>query len=256
MLTLKGLPVLPLIKCLTENDGLGLLDIESNLSVSKAMNSTQIYKLSRAIERRNVIKAIAYLTLRLSDSFNVKQKFTDEQASMLALDLAEVLHYETLEDVVMMYKYARQGKIGSNEYKLDGQTVMQKWVPEYLELKAIEKENEHLKNKGEKNGMTFFEWKKEDLDKFKVDNIETIPVKLGQRMKEKINVPIKPQIIVKDRKQYLEEMYYQVRKMTDGQLKDYLVKCDVNKTNETDKLPFDQDIFELVENEIDRRKTT
>lgn len=255
MLTLKGQPVLPLIKCLMENDSIGLLEIESNLSVSKAMNSTQIYKLSSAIEKRNVIKAIAYLTLRLSDSFNVKQKFTDEQASMLALDLSEVFHYETLEDVVMMYKYARQGKIGSNEYKLDGQTVMQKWVPEYLELKAIERENQHLKNKGEKNGMTKFEWRKEDLDKFEVDAELVLPTKLGERMKQRINVAEKPQIIVKDRKQYLEEMYYPVRKMTNEQLKDYIVKCDVNKTNETDKLPFDQDIFELVENELDKRKT-
>lgn len=245
-----------LIKCLADNNSSDLLMFESELTIRKAMESISLGKLSKTIEKRNVVKAIAYLVLRLSDHFNVKQKFTDEQASMLALDLSETFSYETLEDVVLMFKYARQGKIGGSEYKLDGQTVMQTWVPQYLELKAEERESMHNRSKGELNGMTNFKWKKEDLDKFEVDAEIVLPTKLGERMKEKLNVIENPQIIVKDRKQYLNEMYFQVRKMTDGQLMDYLVKADVNKSNDTGLLPFDEDVFELVEQELDRRNKT
>lgn len=212
-----------------------------------------IGKLTRAIDKINVVKSITYLILRLSNSFNMKQKFSEEQASILALDLTEIFSYETLEDVVLMFKYARQGKFSKTFERLDSEVVTRIWVPEYLELKAAERENQHNKSKGELNGMTNFQWKKDDLEKFEVDNVKTLPVKLGDRMKEKMYVETQPQIILKDRKQFLTEMYYQVRNMSDKQLQDYLIKSDVNKMDDKTKIPFDADVFELVEKEIDRR---
>lgn len=213
-----------------------------------------IGKLTRAIDRINVVKSITYLILRLSNSFNMKQKFTEEQASVLALDLSEIFVYETLEDVVLMFKYARQGKFSKTFERLDSEVVTRIWVPEYLELKAIERENIHNQNKGKMNSIADFKWSKEDVEKFEVDEKLVLPTKLSERMKEKLNVEeVKPVIVLKDRQEYLTEMYYQVRKMTDKQLQDYLVKCDVKKTNKKDTINYDEDVFKLVESEIDRR---
>lgn len=242
-----------LIKCLADNNSSDLLMFESELTVGKAMNSMSLSKLSKNIEKINVVKAITYLVLRLSNSLNMKQKFNDEQASILALDLTEIFSYETLEDVVLMFKYARQGKFSKTYERLDSEVITRIWVPEYLELKSIERERLHNQKKGELNGLSNFEWKKEDLEKFKVDNKETLPVKLGQRMKEKLNVSEPNQVILKDRKEFLNEMFFQVRNMSYEQLKDYLVKVDFNKENSENTIKYDEDIVDLVEKEIDRR---
>lgn len=226
---------------------------ESDLSISSAMNSTSIRKLNNVIGKSNIIKAISFLILRLSDNFNVKQKFTDNQALMLALDLSEIFDYETLEDVVLMLKLARQGKIGSTEYKLDGQTILHKWVPEYLELKSIERENQHRKSKGELNGMSSFKWEKEDVEKLNVDEKLVNPTKLGQRLRKKFEVEHEPVVVLKPRSEFLNEMFLNIKRMSDLQLQNYLIKADVNKENTKYSIPFDPEVFEMVEKEIDLR---
>jgi len=245
-----------LIKCLADNDSTELLMFESELNVKKAMNSTSLSKLSKTIDKKNVVKAITYLILRLSNTLNISKKFNEEQASILALDLTEIFSYETLEDVVLMFKYARQGKFSKTFERLDSEVVTRIWVPEYLELKSIERENQHNKSKGEKNGMSNFNWSQEDLNKFEVKEEVVLPTKISERMKEKLYVENPPEILLKDRKQYLTEMYYQVRNMSLEQLKSYLIKADVSNTNKTSKLKFDQDVYTLVENEMDRRNKT
>jgi len=117
-----------LIKCLVDNNSTDLLMFESGLTIKRAMDSVSLGKLSKAIEKRNVVKAITYLILRLNKSFNLKQKFDEEQASVLALDLVEIFSYETLEDVVLMLKYARQGKFSKTFERLDSEVVTRIWV--------------------------------------------------------------------------------------------------------------------------------
>lgn len=245
--------MLQLIKCLAENNSIDLILFESQLTVPKAMDSMTLGKLSRGIEKINVIKAITYLVLRFADTLNVRNGFTEEQASVLALDLTEIFEYDTLEDVVLMFKYARQGKLGKVYERLDPEFVTGTFVPNYLELKAIERESNHSRTKGELNGMSNFKWDKEDVKKFNVDEKLVNPTKLGQRMREKIEVVERPQVILKDRKQFLDEMLLQVKRMSDDQLKAYLTKCDVNNPEKSDSIPYDQAIFEMVEDEIDSR---
>lgn len=127
-----------------------LLILESDLTIGKALDGTTLNKLSKAIDKKNVIKAITVLTTRLADNFNVGKKFSTEQASIMAFDLFEVFGWETIEDVVLMFKMARQGKIGDGkDFKLDSQTVFHKWIPQYLELKAEVRESKHLKEKAD-----------------------------------------------------------------------------------------------------------
>jgi len=232
---------------LAENDNMKLLILEGELTVSKAMNSLSLRKLEKSIDKINIVKSITYLVLRLSDNFNVKQKFTEEQASIMALDLSEIFAYETLEDVVLMFKLARQGKIGGTEYKLDGQTVMQKWVPQYLELKSIERESHHNKSKGEKNGMNSFNWSKESFDKMEVSEKLTLPSKLGQRAKENLEVPSDYKAPIVDRKTFLDNMFISIKNQSTESLKDYLLNVDCESPK------FDAELYEMVEKEMDLR---
>lgn len=136
------------------NDDLAVTAFESDLTVEKAMDGITLRKISTIAGTANVLKAVVYLILRLSANFNVGKKFTDEQAAVMAGDLLEVFSYETLEDVAMMFKMARQGRLGDGkDYKLDSQTVFHKWVPEYLEKKAEIRENKHIQMKNEMNSQ-------------------------------------------------------------------------------------------------------
>lgn len=139
-----------LINILSKRSESELLVLESDLTIGKALEGTTLNKLSKDIDKINVIKSITFLTTRLADNFNVGKKFSTEQATLMAFDLFEVFGWETIEDVVLMFKMARQGKIGDGkDFKLDSQTVFHKWIPQYLELKADFRESNYLREKAE-----------------------------------------------------------------------------------------------------------
>ena len=248
--TLKQESTMQLINCLVSNQSTELVLFESDLTLSKAMNGVNLKQLSNQIDKKNVIKAIAYLTARLSVNFNVGKKFTDEQSALMASDLFEVFGYETLEDVVLMFKYARQGRIGDGkDFKLDGQTVFHKWVPEYLELKAVERENQHNKQKGENNSLP--KWSATDVEKFKVSNkIETITTKkagLGERAKKDFDVPEEHKSPIVNRDRYLKGLEVEAAKAPLANLKNALEHFKSKGT--------EQDAVEVVEKEIKLRES-
>lgn len=248
MLSLKEMPVMPLINSLAKNDPQELLMVESELTVQKSMNSTQIRKLEPVMGKSNIIKSILYLLTRCSENFNVGKNLTQEQALMLSLDLFEIFKYETLEDVVLMLKYARQGKIGDGKaYNLDGQTVMHKWVPQYLELKAIEREKQHNENKGVKNGMANFKWKKGDVDNLEVSKkIETVRQGFGERMKEVIDTPTDYKPPIQNRNVYLNLLKESTKK---AKTKELQMSVERLKSN-----PKEQDALKIIIDELNKRK--
>jgi hypothetical protein len=239
-----------LMSCLAKNDTSELIVFESDLTVSKAMDGIQLNKLSTQIEKKNVIKAIAYLALRLSENFNVGKKFTPTQASMMALDLFEVFGFETLEDVVLMFKYARQGRIGDGkDFRLDSQTVFHKWIPAYLELKAQERENQHQKVKDDFKGITLNGIDRKVASKM-FEGIGDEKVNhnrsgsgLGSRHKKRLQ----KKGIVTNRTDYLEKVRIEAQNVSEDKLKEYLSLNGENSQN------YDAQVYEIVEHEIHNR---
>lgn len=235
---------------MVDNDQFELITFESDLTVSSAMEGMSLKKLSTSIEKINVIKAITYFALRLADNFNVGKNLSETQASLLAMDLYELLPYETLEDIVLLFKYARQGKIGDGkDFKLDSQNVLTKWVPQYLELKAVERENQHNKFKGE-NNINNFKWNLEDVDKLKTSNkketITTKPTGLGERSKKHFATEEKHVSVIPPRQQYLAVLEVEARKAGMPELKHALHHFEVKK---------EQDAITIIEKEINLRES-
>lgn len=115
--------------------------LEKNMTITNAIDGTKLLKLQKAVGEINVAKAITYFIIRFSEGFNVGKNITSSQASMIAVDIMEKYPYETIEDVLLMFKQVRQGIIGDGkDYKLDGQNVFTKWFPEYLDKKYAEVE--------------------------------------------------------------------------------------------------------------------
>jgi hypothetical protein len=128
-----------LMQCLASNNEVGLIVFEKNLNLSNAIDGTKLKKLEKSVGEINTITAICYLLNRFNSNFNVGKSLSQTQSALLASDIVEKYPYETIEDVVLMLKQVRQGIIGDGkDYKLDGQNVLAKWFPEYLEKKYIE----------------------------------------------------------------------------------------------------------------------
>jgi len=240
-----------LIQSMANNQQFEFLELETNLTVSDAIGGASIKALKKAILPINVVKSIAFLINRFNDSFNAKGKLNSDQVATLAVDLVDVFGYESLEDVVLMFKYARQGKIGDGkDFKLDSQTVFHKFVPQYLELKAIEREKLHEKRKA---GDEDEKWDKVGLDELKKNidaNLpkrkESVKMGLGARLKKTLDVP-STNPVLRDRVSFVNNMKVEAKGMSEEQLKTYLLKNDVDSEN------YDQGVYEIVEQEMDRR---
>lgn len=237
-----------LMSILSTHDEIKLATYEKGMTIEKAMEGTSLRHLSKAIEEKNLVKTLVYFINRFSANFNVGKKFTPGQAITMALDMTEILGYETIEDVVLMFRMARTGQIGDGkDFKLDSQTVFHKWVPQYLELKAIKRENLHKRQKDETS--YFKKWDPEDLKKFVVADKKTIVTQntdrngLGKRTKEEIGtVHTSP---IRDRRSFLKGLAYQASltpiKSLEIALAHFLEK------NEPDAV-------EVIQKEIDSRK--
>lgn len=128
-----------LMQCLASNNEVGLIVFEKNLSLSHAIDGTKLKKLEKSVGEIGTITAICYLLNRFNSNFNVGKSLSQTQSALLAADIVEKYPFETIEDVVLMLKQVRQGIIGDGkDYKLDGQNILAKWFPEYLEKKYIE----------------------------------------------------------------------------------------------------------------------
>jgi hypothetical protein len=143
------------MQCLASNNEVGLIVFEKNLSLSNAIDGTKLKKLEKSVGEINTITAICYLLNRFNSNFNVGKSLTQQQSALLAADIVEKYPYETIEDVVLMLKQVRQGILGDGkDYKLDGQNVLAKWFPEYLEKKYTEferlKKQENIDSETEK----------------------------------------------------------------------------------------------------------
>lgn len=138
------------MQCLGSQDEVGLIVFEKNLNLKKAIDGTKIRVLEKGIGEINTITAICYLINRFNANFNFGKALNQTQSATLAADIVEKYPYETIEDIVLMLKQVRQGIIGDGrDYKLDGQNVLAKWMPEYLDKKYIEIERFHKQKQSE-----------------------------------------------------------------------------------------------------------
>jgi hypothetical protein len=144
-----------LITFIANNDNTSLAAFEQELTLEKAIEGTSLRKLSNIITDKNLTILNVFLINRLANNFNVSRNFTHEQSYIMALDLIDVFKDETLEDLLLMFRMARSGRIGDGQdYKLDSQTVFHKWMPQYLNLKAELRENNHRKEKEQLKAFT------------------------------------------------------------------------------------------------------
>jgi hypothetical protein len=208
--------------------------LESDLTLSKVLNEgTLLRDLEKKTDKKNMIKLLTSLLIRQSGFFNLKQNLSPEQCAFIASDLLEVFNYETLEDVVIMLKLARQGKLGITYARLDHETIFSKWVPSYLDLKSQEREKQYLQDKNRISDGPVSEEGMKKLDEL---------IKKLDKRKEVQNPRTTP---IKSQKEYLEEISKFVSELSDDELLKQKDKAFSFKAYEEMK---------IYESEIKRRK--
>ena len=95
-----------------------------------------------------IFSTVSVLVNRLLDSFAFTQKLNATQIDVLTVTTLEKFEYETLEDIIIFFKMARSGAFGAAKKSLDSNLLFGDWFPQYLDLKAQEREVYRNKEKG------------------------------------------------------------------------------------------------------------
>lgn len=141
--------------CLPDKNIPGLIEknfrpIETGITIQTTLNGEIIKKLCTTQEKkRETVKFITRIIERYTQQLNTYKDSTNVQNAMLAMDLIELFENETIEDIILMFKKARQGQYGFRA-RFDS-TVVMEWIPKYLEEKAKAREHKKENEKAQRD---------------------------------------------------------------------------------------------------------
>lgn len=165
-------PVIHSITCLNNKQEANkeLVLLESELTIQKCLESCLLINLEgKIMPKKQIIAAVRFAIIQCAKVFKFSENMELDVATFMAADLVDVFKYESFEDIILMLKMVRQGKLGSNKGRLDNDTLFNVFVPVYLELKASEREKQKQNEKAElirkeKQPYTISEENKKKLD--------------------------------------------------------------------------------------------
>lgn len=108
---------------------------------SKTKNIDTLKRIDGGIQ--TVVTAITFLINRADKVNAIYDEIPEDLSVSLAVDIMEVMAFEKVDDVLLMFKMARQGKLNLDVFakkKSFYETVLQEWMPAYLDLKAQARE--------------------------------------------------------------------------------------------------------------------
>lgn len=128
------------MQCLASDDKFELTKIERSLTIEKCVSAPLL--INQKANENELIKSIYVIILRFNELVNVGRKMNEDQMITLASDLFERFGTESLEDIMLFFKMARNGEFG-DLYRLDSIVILS-WVPKYLEMKIEAFHNQRI----------------------------------------------------------------------------------------------------------------
>lgn len=119
---------------------------ENSVTLTDTVKNDVISKVFRG-EEQTLFTVVGILTQRFMASFGFSKAADQTLIDVIATDLLDAMRYETLEDFLLFFKYARMGKLGVTGRGVDSNLIIGEWLPKYLELKAEEREKQWNKEK-------------------------------------------------------------------------------------------------------------
>lgn len=190
-----------------------------------------------------IIGYISLWLIDLNDNANVKIKMNDAQIEFTSKRIYETYSLK-ITDLTLFFRNVKEGKYGLYYENLAQEKIMQ-WMAMYFnercEYAQMDSQSNHEKFSMIKDKIAPEVANKMNEIVKNLDEVEHNHEKSGAGKRLK-------QSVVKNRMQFLNGMALEIKKMSEDQLKEHLLSCDI-KSKE-----FDQDLYEMVERELDRRK--
>lgn len=109
------------------------------LTYKATLGLPAMYQVFRGHDTQ-AFQVASQLVNRFVDSFQFAQKMTPAVKEVFVADALECFQHESLQDMILFFKNARKGVYGSAKKGIDANLVFGEWFPQYLELKAKERE--------------------------------------------------------------------------------------------------------------------
>jgi hypothetical protein len=154
--------------------------MEMGLSIDNTFSEPNIRSVFKNENGQIGYSVVSVLVNRFVSSFGFSTKMSDVQIETLTIDTLDRFAYESLEDVIVFFKMARSGKLGTTNRGVDSNLIFGEWFPKYLEIKADIREENYQKEKNKLNS--------ELVDVSKIDYSKLVtPQKKYEMAKEKVN---------------------------------------------------------------------
>ena len=127
-----------------------LVNLEMSLTIPKTLSKPLVRTVFK--EKNDLaFTFVGAIVKRFVDSFGFSTKMTPTQVEILTVDTLENFGYESVEDIILFFKMARSGKLGSTNRGVDSNLIFGEWFPKYMELKVEAREREHETHKSLKS---------------------------------------------------------------------------------------------------------
>lgn len=129
------------MSCLANENQADFIHYKSSLTIEKALKGTTLCEIERK-SPKEIYSIVYFLLSEANESFSMNNKMNDKQIQDTSLELINLFKHDTIEDIIMMLKMAVNGKIGGSKlYRFDANVLFNLFVPEYMELKAVARED-------------------------------------------------------------------------------------------------------------------
>lgn len=141
-----------LMQCLASGDSFEVIKAEREVTIAKCVKAPLL--VNQKEDETALIKSIFLILKRFNDLVNVGKKMNEDQMIALSADLFDRFSGESLEDILLFFKMARNGDFG-DFYRLDAIVILS-WIPKYLEIKLdafheerINQENQRIRQEND-----------------------------------------------------------------------------------------------------------
>lgn len=143
---------------------------EMDLSLNKAIEQPTIRTVFK--DHSNIgYSVVKILVNRFIESFGFSTKLSEMQLETLTVDTLEKFSYDSLDDIMLFFKMARNGSLGTTKRGVDSNLIYGEWFPKYMELKSQAREEKHIQEKkNESNNSISIEDVKKSYEKIKPNN--------------------------------------------------------------------------------------
>ncbi len=131
------------------NNGKQLSILEMSLSVKNIFDSSNIKSVFKGENAPIAYAVMNLLVKRFLESFGFSTKLNEPQIETITVDALEHFSYESIEDAIIFFKMARQGKFGTTNRGVDSNLIFGTWMPMYLNQKSDLREQKYEKEKND-----------------------------------------------------------------------------------------------------------